>query len=126
MAGSIAPAGGHKGAALALMVEVLAAGLTGARWSHEASSLGDDEGGPPGLGQAFLAIRPDAMGAAGFEERLEGMLGAMTREPGTRVPGDRRHAERGRAEREGVEVDEALLATLGELTGQGVPDARPA
>ena len=63
MAGSIAPAGGHEGAALALVVEVLAAGLTGAAsWSHEASSLGDDEGGLPRLGQSFLAIRPDAMG----------------------------------------------------------------
>ena len=115
MAGSIAPAGGHKGAALALMVEVLAAGLAGANWSHEASSLGSDEGGPPRLGQTFLAIRPDAVGAAGFAERLETMLAAMTREPGTRVPGDRRHPNRGRAEREGVEVDDALLGTLRDL-----------
>ena len=121
MAGSIAPAGGHKGAALALMVEVLAAGLTGAHWSHEASSLGDDEGGPPMLGQTFVAIRPDAMGRAAFADRLEGMLAAMTRSPGTRVPGERRHANRRRAERDGVEVDDALLATLRELTGEGGP-----
>lgn len=118
MAGSIAPAGGHKGAVLALMVEVLAAGLTGASWSFEASSLGDDEGGPPGLGQTFLAIRPDALGATGFADRLEAMLAAMTAEEGTRVPGERRHAERRRAEREGVEVDDATLAVLRDLTGR--------
>ena len=72
MAGSMAPAGGHKGAALALMVEVLAAGLTGACWSYEASSLGSDEGGPPGLGQTFLAIRPRRARADGLRRAVGG------------------------------------------------------
>ncbi len=108
MAGTIAPAGGHKGAALALMVEVLSAGLAGANWSHEASSLGDDAGGPPGLGQTFLAIRPDA----GLGPRIAGLLREMTAEPGVRAPGARRHAARRRAEEKGVEVDGALAATL--------------
>jgi (2R)-3-sulfolactate dehydrogenase (NADP+) len=112
MAGSIAPSGGHKGAALALMVEVLAAGLTGANWSYEASSLGDDLGGPPRLGQTIIAIRPDGLGQAGFVGRLEEMLADMTREPGTRVPGDRRHAMRRQAVREGVAIDDALAAAL--------------
>ncbi len=40
LAGSIAPAGGHKGGALALMVEIMAAGLTGAHFSHEAILAG--------------------------------------------------------------------------------------
>jgi (2R)-3-sulfolactate dehydrogenase (NADP+) len=112
MAGSIAPAGGHKGAALALMVEVLAAGLTGANWSHAASSLGDDAGGPPRLGQTIIAIRPDGMGQTDHAARLEQMLTALTREPGTRVPGDRRHAARRQAEAQGVHVDAALAAQL--------------
>ena len=107
--GSIAPAGGHKGGALALMVEVLAAGLTGAHFSHEASSLGDDAGGPPRLGQTLIAIQP---GAAAFAERIEGLLSDMAAEPGVRVPGDRRHANRRRIEAEGVEVDAALLDQL--------------
>ncbi|MDW4499370.1 Ldh family oxidoreductase [Sulfitobacter sp. D35] len=112
MAGSIAPAGGHKGAALALMVEVLSAGLTRSNWSHEASSLGDDAGGPPRLGQTLIAIRPDGLGRPDFAERLDGMLAEMTREAGTRVPGDRRHDNRAAAERDGVTVDAALIETL--------------
>lgn len=115
MAGSIAPAGQHKGAALALMVEILAAGLTGAHWSHAASSLGDDEGGPPRLGQTLIAIRPDGLGQADFAARLDAMLAAMTREPGVRVPGDRRHANRRRTGQQGVELDDALADQLHRL-----------
>lgn len=109
LAGTIAPAGGHKGSALALMVEVLAAGLTGAHFSHEASSLGDDLGGPPRLGQTLIAIDP---GQADFAARLDGLLAAMAGQPGVRIPGDRRHAHRRRAEVEGVAVDDDLLSQL--------------
>jgi (2R)-3-sulfolactate dehydrogenase (NADP+) len=112
--GSIAPAGGHKGGALALMVEVLAAGLTGANWSYTASSLGDDAGGPPGLGQCFIAIDPGAL-APGFVERTEAMLAAMLAEEGVRLPGARRHANRQRAEAEGVELSEAEMEGLARL-----------
>src|SRR5207248_8042956 len=52
--GSVGPLGGAKGYGLALMVDVLAAGLTGASWSHEASSFGTNEGGPPNVGQLFI------------------------------------------------------------------------
>jgi (2R)-3-sulfolactate dehydrogenase (NADP+) len=112
MAGSIAPADGHKGAGLALMVEVLAAGLTGANWSYRASSLGDDEGGPPRLGQTIIAIKPDGLGQSDHATRLEEMLGAMTAEPGPRVPGDKRHAARDHAATQGVRLDVPLLETL--------------
>jgi (2R)-3-sulfolactate dehydrogenase (NADP+) len=116
LAGSIAPAGGHKGGALALMVEVLAAGLAGANWSHAAASLGDDAGGPPGLGQTFIAIDPAAM-ADGFVPRLEAMLGAMLAHEGVRLPGARRHANRGRAATAGVTLTQAEAAQLRDLSG---------
>lgn len=112
--GSIAPAGGHKGSALALMVEVLAAGLTGAHFSHQASSLGDDLGGPPRLGQTLIAIRP---GSPDFAARIETLLSDMAAQPGVRVPGDRRHANRRRTEVEGVAVDDELMAHLREIGG---------
>ena len=115
LAGTIAPAGGHKGSALALMVEVLAAGLTGARFSHQASSLGDDLGGPPQLGQTLIAIKP---GEAGFADRIEGLLADMATEPGVRIPGDRRHANRHRIEGEGVSIDDALQNQLRSLGGK--------
>lgn len=115
LAGTIAPAGGHKGAALALMVEVMAAGLTGAQFSHQASSLGDDLGGPPRLGQMLIAIRP---GDTCLADRIEGLLSNMSANPGVRIPGDRRHANRHRIEREGVMLEEPLADQLRALGGR--------
>lgn len=115
LAGSIAPAGGHKGSGLALMVEVLAAGLTGAHFSHQASSLGDDLGGPPRLGQTLIAIEP---GGSGFGGRIEGLLADMTAEPGVRIPGDRRSANRRLTEAAGVTIDGDLMAQLRVLGGR--------
>jgi (2R)-3-sulfolactate dehydrogenase (NADP+) len=117
LAGTVAPAAGHKGYGLALMVETLAAGLTGAQWSHRASSLGDDVGGPPRIGQFYLAVDPGCFGAGDLPARLTAMLAEMTAEPGVRVPGDRRHAARARAETEGVTVEGALAGVLTALAG---------
>jgi (2R)-3-sulfolactate dehydrogenase (NADP+) len=117
--GSIAPAGGHKGGALALMVEVLAAGLTGANWSYQASSLGDDHGGPPRLGQTFITIDPAAM-APDFVTRTEAMLTAMLAQDGVRLPGARRHANRITTEREGVGLSDTDVKTLSDLIGHGL------
>ena len=117
--GSIAPAGGHKGSALALMVEVMAAGLTGAHWSFQASSLGDDLGGPPKLGQTFIAIDPGGL-AVGFTDRLEMMLTAMLSQDRVRLPGARRHENRRTAEKVGVAVSQAEADQLAELAGRAV------
>ena len=56
--GSMIPLGDAKGAALAFMVEVLAACLPGANLAFEASSFLDGNGPPPATGQLLLAIDP--------------------------------------------------------------------
>ena len=73
LAGTMLPLGDAKGTALALMVELLAAGLTGANYAAEASSFLDAEGPPPGTGQLIIAFDPDAF-AGGLEHfgRLAG------------------------------------------------------
>ena len=111
LAGTVAPLGGAKGFALALVVEVLSAGLTGGHWGVEASSFVDDLGGPPDVGQTFIAIDPGRV-APGFTERVEHLVAALTAEDGVRLPGDRRHEHRATAERDGVEVPEALVASV--------------
>ena len=107
LAGTLLPLGGAKGAALALMVEALAAGLTGARYAFEASSFLDAEGGPPATGQMLLAI--DARATGGDLRHLDALFAAIAAEPGVRLPGQRRRAARRRAEAEGIEVPETLL-----------------
>jgi len=110
--GSVGPLGGAKGYGLALMVDILAGALTGSNWSHEASSFGTNEGGPPAVGQLFIALSPAKTGGEHMAERLEGLAAEVAAQPGARLPGDKRHQRRKTAEREGVEVPEELVAKL--------------
>jgi (2R)-3-sulfolactate dehydrogenase (NADP+) len=111
--GSLQPIGGAKGAALALMVEILAVALTGAHFGFEASSFFDAEGPPPGVGQLLLAIDPGAFaGREVFAERIATLASTIEGDEGARLPGSRRIALRQRAQKEGVVVDARLLAEV--------------
>ena len=122
MQGSMFPLGGYKGAGLALMVDVLAAGLTGAHYSHEVSSFGDTSGGPPRSGQLVIAFEPTRLRGPGFADDLERMLAAMHEGPGVRLPGDRRLQARDQYA-QGIAVDDALVATLQRYAREGSPAA---
>jgi (2R)-3-sulfolactate dehydrogenase (NADP+) len=115
LAGTMLPLGEAKGAALALMVEILAAALTGANFAAEASSFFDDQGPPPGVGQCLIAIDPGPFSDGRFLDRLEVLLGAIEDEPGARLPGARRLALRRKAAAEGIEVPAPLLERLHEI-----------
>jgi (2R)-3-sulfolactate dehydrogenase (NADP+) len=108
--GSMIPFGDAKGAALAFMVEVLAACLPGANLAFEASSFLDGNGPPPATGQLLLAIDPAAFGHARFGERMAALAGAIERQPGARLPGARRLANRNRAAREGIAITPEIEA----------------
>lgn len=113
LAGSMAPAGGVKGASMALMVDLMAAAMTGASFSFEASPVASNEGGPPNTGQFFIAMDPARfVGMSHFTGRLEAEFTAMCEQDGVRLPGSRRHASRTRAEAEGVELPDALHQKL--------------
>lgn len=113
--GALQPIGGAKGAALALMVEVLAVALTGANFAFEASSFFDAEGAPPGVGQLLIAIDPAAF--AGRDVVLDriALLAHTIESDGARLPGSRRLALREKARAEGVAVDAGLLAEVRQL-----------
>lgn len=111
--GMMLPAGGAKGAMLALMVELLVCALTGARFGFEADSFFSDEGNRPGIGQAFLVIDPGALGGrAVYEERVATLVAAMLQDEGVRLPGARRKALYEQAAAQGVEIPEGVLAQL--------------
>ena len=112
LAGSMLPLGDAKGAALVLMVEIVATCLTGANFGYEASSFFDADGGPPRVGQFFLAVAPDAMDASGFAGRVETLVSAILDQPGTRLPGIRRFEARRIAERDGISLPDALYGTI--------------
>ena len=106
--GSLLPIGGAKGAALALMVEVLAAALTGAHFGYEASSFFDTEGGPPDIGLSILAIDPGIASGGAFTARIEDLVRAIDDTPGARLPGSSRLANRARAAADGIIIAAGL------------------
>jgi (2R)-3-sulfolactate dehydrogenase (NADP+) len=108
LAGTMAPLGDAKGTALALMVELLAAGLTGANYAHEQTSFFDDKGPPPGTGQLLVAIDPSAFGQ-GAVARFAEMAQAVAGTEGARLPGARRSDMRRRFLQDGIPADPKLV-----------------
>jgi len=118
--GTLTPIGGAKGAALALMVELMAAALTGANLAFQASSFFDADGPPPGIGQFLIAIDPAAFGGEwAFTERLELLAGEIDADGAARLPGTRRLALREAAMRDGVFVEDAIFAQLRQIAASG-------
>lgn len=111
MAGTMIPLGDAKGTALALMVELLCAGLTGANYAWQATSFFDDTGDPPGTGQAIIAIDPDAFGPGGAE-RMAVMADMVAGTEGARLPGRRRQQIRGGFLENGIPVDRELIESI--------------
>ena len=117
--GSMLPAGGVKGAMLALTVELLVCALSGAAFGFESDSFFTDEGRPTRIGQAFSASNPRAMaGDEVYLERVETLIAVMTEDPAVRLPGERRARNYERAGHDGVTVPAELLARIRALAGE--------
>jgi|SoiMethySBSTD1v2_1073268.scaffolds.fasta_scaffold186397_3 (2R)-3-sulfolactate dehydrogenase (NADP+) len=118
--GALQPIGAAKGAALALMVEILAAGLTGATLSQGASSFFDTEGPPPAVGQLVIGIDPQALGGAeALAQRVGALAAAIEADGPARLPGSRRLGLRERAARQGMVLDARLLAEVRAIAEAG-------
>ncbi|SDZ96437.1 Ldh family oxidoreductase [Rubrimonas cliftonensis] len=119
LSGVLLAIGGDKGATLSLMLDLLAAGLSGGRLAWE----GPDAFGSPGarqdLGHMFLLIDAGAlMAPMALAERLASVraaLGGTPARPGAapiRMPGDRALAALRAARRDGLTLPRALLEDL--------------
>ncbi|MEO0568185.1 MAG: Ldh family oxidoreductase [Pseudomonadota bacterium] len=92
--GVILPFGGYKGSAIAMMVELLAAGLTGEAFSFEAAENDNKDGGPPRGGEMVIALSPEMIAGSGWAEHAEGFVARLAGLDGVRIPGERRHKNR--------------------------------
>lgn len=101
--------GGYKGAAISMMVEILAAGLSGGQFSFEADAEYQGHGGPSHAGHLVIAMDPDAFGADTFLERVETLFGMILADGDARLPGDRRLANRTRIPKEGAVLPARLV-----------------
>lgn len=114
--GVLLPFGGYKGSAIAMMVELLAAGLIGERFSFEAAEHDNKDGGPPRGGEFILAMDPARFGGEAWLDHTEAFFERMLSLDGVRLPGGRRHANRLRTPADGVPIPDALRAKILELT----------
>jgi len=110
--GSMAPSGGYKGVGVALLVEILAAALTGATLGLDASPFSGTVGGPPKTGQFFIAINPQIAANSDFAARIERLASAIVAQEGARLPGQGRMQKRGKARLDGVAVNVATLEKI--------------
>jgi LDH2 family malate/lactate/ureidoglycolate dehydrogenase len=112
---NLLPMGGHKGAGLALMMELLTAALGGGPFSHEIVQA-DASGLDAGASKLFVAIDVGAFGdPAGFAARVDS-LAAHLRErasgPDALLPGERGWRTRADYERDGIPVHPNVVAAL--------------
>ena len=103
--GALVSAADYKGWALGLMVEALAAGLTGSAMSFNTKGLKRAEGPPHDLGQVYILIDPNAHGGD-FAGRFELLAAEVASEPGVRIPGASRRTH------DPVDVPDALWAKV--------------
>lgn len=119
--GAQLPFGAHKGAAIALMVELLAGALVGDLFSFEAAAEDTGTGAPLG-GEFLIAIDPGRCVAEGDRqgqlEHAERLFEKILEQDGTRLPSDRRFAARTRTLREGIRIPRTLHDSLRAYTGE--------
>ena len=112
LAGSLSPMAGAKGYGIGLLVEILAAGMTGGNWAFDSSQFADNEDGPPSVGQLFIAIAPSKVGGDDYLTRVESLVERLEGQDGVRLPGAKRAANRVSAELHGVAVPADLIARI--------------
>lgn len=85
--GSLVSTGGYKGYGFGLMVEVMAAALTGSVNSLDVKGLKLADGPPHDLGQFYFLIDPEAFAGEAFWQRLARLTDAVEEQPKARLPG---------------------------------------
>ena len=92
--GVLLPFGGYKGSAIAMMVELLAAGLVGDMFSFEAKEADNKDGGPARGGEFIMALSPELIAGKDWNEHADKFFNQMLSLEGVRLPGQRRHNNR--------------------------------
>lgn len=115
--GAMRTFGGHKGSALAAMIELLAGPLIGDLLSFESLALDGGAAAAPCHGELIIAFDPQRFALTDAEEhtaRAESMFEQITGQ-GARLPSQRRFAARQRSFEEGIRVPRALYDELDAL-----------
>ncbi len=113
--GAMLAFGGHKGSAIAFMVEILAAAVTGGRFGFEDGSAAFPGAQTSNAGQCVILIDPVRTGGEGVGQRLSGLFEGLAGAGVSRLPGDARHARRRKSVAEGIAVPAETYETVQRL-----------
>lgn len=106
--GSMAPAGGYKGFGIGLVAELLAACLSGAVLSKDASPFAGTAGGPPSTGQCFIAFDPQGFSGDAFALNVANLVEAIASQDGAHLPGDKAKVNSKQTLTDGIQVSQDL------------------
>jgi ureidoglycolate dehydrogenase (NAD+) len=115
----LAPTGGHKGYALAMMVEILCAQLAGVPFGRHVTKMYGELDKPRNLGHFMLALDVGRFSdKKQFGEQIAGLLQEIRAE-GALAPGDPEQLSAERRRREGIPLGSTVeeLNTLAEALG---------
>lgn len=116
--GALNTFGGYKGSSIALLVEILAAAVTGGQFSFE-NDFADFAGAQtPKAGQFLMVIDPNWGGSTNFQSRMATLCTRLVDAGQDRLPGARRFVNRAAAEQLGIPIASSDLQRLRMLAGE--------
>jgi len=110
--GALLPFGGYKGSSIAMMMEVMAAGLAGGRFSHEVDFSHHPGAATPNTAQTYIVIDPGCGAVNNFTARVEALIAEIHDAGQERLPGDRRYANRRDAVANGIPLSDEEFAMV--------------
>ena len=118
----LAPTGGHKGYALAAMVEILCAQLAGVPFGRHVTKMYGELERPRNLGHFMLALDVGRFTDAKKFGRQVASFAKEIHDEGALAPGDPERMTAERRRRDGIDLPEGTLAGLAVLAKElGVP-----
>lgn len=109
--------GGHKGSMIAMMVEIMSAAITGARFGFEDESAGFPGAKTSNAGETIILIDPGPSAGQSFAARAGELFDRVATNGKARLPGARRHKER-EANRLSLNISEPAYRMLMECAGE--------
>ena len=114
----LAPTGGHKGYALAAMIEILCAQLAGVPFGRHVTKMYGELNKPRNLGHFMLALEVGRFSDAKVFAGAVGSFMQEMRAEGGLAPGDPERASAERRRREGIPLGDATAEELNRLADQ--------
>ncbi|MBT3361518.1 MAG: Ldh family oxidoreductase [Rhodospirillales bacterium] len=118
------PFGGHKGAALSMLMDVLSGVFTGAAFAGDVVNPHLDFSGPQNAGHFFMAIRPDLfMPMQDYRARMDTLVERVKASPRAEgfdeilMPGEPEARERARRVKEGIPLSADIVEALSDEAG---------